>query len=73
MSENPIETLAELLRGVDVQIGLRQQGHIETVDRMLAEGATWNEIGVAIHWHGPTAKQWYEIESKRTKELGTER
>jgi hypothetical protein len=58
----PIEELMKVLEGVPVQIGLRQQGHIPTVERMLAAGKSWDEIGRAIGWHGPTAKQWYENE-----------
>lgn len=59
--------LAELLGDADVkvQIGLRQQGHIPTIERMLAEGASWGEIGKALGWHGPTAKEWYEAEKDR--------
>ena len=57
-----IRELEQLLHtsGLTIRIGLRQQGHIPTVERMLAEGRDWNEIGRAIGWHGPTAKEWYE-------------
>ena len=56
------EEFDELFRGVPIKIGLRQQGHIPTVERMLAHGATWDEIGKAIGWHGPTAQRWYELD-----------
>lgn len=56
--------LARLLEdlGVPVRIGLCQQGHLLTVERMLGEGATWEEIGQAIGWHGETARKWYAME-----------
>lgn len=61
-----VADLAALLRDLDVpvRIGLTQQGHMATVEAMLAEGASWDEIGAAIGWHGPTAAQWYAIESQ---------
>ena len=46
--------------GIRVKFGLRAQGHIPKVNFMLAMGATWDEIGRAIGWHGPTVKQFYE-------------
>lgn len=62
-----IDELIALLKecGVTPKLGLRQQGHMATVQQMLAMGATWDEIGLAIGWHGPTAKHWYELESNR--------
>jgi hypothetical protein len=56
--------LVELLGDADVrvEIGLRQQGHMPTVERMLGEGKSWDEIGKAIGWHGPTVAEWYEAE-----------
>lgn len=63
---NKVDELVQLLKdcGVQIKIGLRQQGHLPTVERMLAEGATWDEIGKAIGWHGPTAKEWYGYEKE---------
>jgi hypothetical protein len=63
----PTERLAELLKdaNVEVRIGLEQQGHIPTIERMLAEGKSWFEIGHTIGWHGPTAKQWYGFHKER--------
>jgi hypothetical protein len=46
--------------GATVKFGLRQQGHVPTVERMLAAGATWPEIGRAIGWDGKAAQEWYE-------------
>lgn len=62
--ETPEEQLYKLMResGLKIKFGLRAQGHIPTIDRMLAEGATWEEIGATIGWHPPTAKEWYERE-----------
>lgn len=58
---HPIQDLCDLLRecGAVPRIGLEAQGHIPTVERMLAGGKTWDEIGKAIGWHGPTAQDWY--------------
>ncbi len=58
---DPIRELSKLI-GPNLRIGLRQQGHIPTVERMLKDGATWTEIGKAIGWNGETAKDWYERE-----------
>lgn len=48
---------------VPVKLGLRAQGHIPTIERLLADGASWDVIGRAIGWHGDTARQWYERET----------
>ncbi len=52
------------LPGIDpsarVVFGLEAQGHIPTVEAMLAEGQDWKEIGRRIGWDGETAKQYYE-------------
>jgi hypothetical protein len=57
-----IESLQEILGDTKVLIGLRQQGHIPTVERMIAEGKSWDEIGKAIGWDGKAAMEWYEVE-----------
>ena len=31
-----------------------------TIERMLADGHSWNEIGEAIGWCPETAKEWYD-------------
>lgn len=61
-----IDDLATLLRELDVPIaiGLRQQGHLPAVKRMLAEGKSWEEIGAAIHWHPKAAEEWFRIEDR---------
>ena len=43
-----------------VVFGLAAQGHIPTIERMLAEGKSWQEIGAAIGWCPETAKRHYE-------------
>jgi len=44
--------------------GLRAQGHLPTVERMLAEGLAWDEIGIAIGWCPKTAAEYYGRERK---------
>lgn len=52
--------------GALVRFGLRAQGHIPTIERMLADGASWRAIGDAIGWDWRTAKEWYERETTDT-------
>ncbi len=61
-----LKELGELLNHLNVpfQFGLRQQGKLDTVAALLAEGKSWNEIGAEIGWHGPTAQRFYEMETK---------
>ena len=67
--KNIARELGELLfaAGATVQIGLRAQGHIPTIERMLSEGATWGEIGKAIGWCPETAWRWYQYELAEPK------
>lgn len=53
-------SILDLLGDAPIVFGLRAQGHIPTVERMLAEGATWDEIGKEIGWYGPAVQQFYE-------------
>jgi hypothetical protein len=64
MSESLAHQLGTLLQeaGATLRVGLRQQGHLPTVERMRAEGASWAEIGKAIGWSGDAAEKWYEME-----------
>lgn len=64
-----VQQLSDLLRdnNIPVQVGLRAQGHIPTVERMLAEGKSWDEIGAAINWDGATAAEWYAYERGEAK------
>ena len=52
-----------LLGSRPVLFGLRAQGHLPTVERMLAEGATWGEIGREIGWCPVTAERFYGMEA----------
>ena len=62
--ESPCEQLGRLLEeaGAELRIGLRAQGHLPTVERMLASGETWEAIGRAIGWDGKAAERWYAME-----------
>lgn len=48
--------------GLQVKFGLRQQGHLPTIKRMLEECKSWEEIGRAISWDPTTAEEWYHDE-----------
>lgn len=53
------------LMNASIIFGLKAQGHIPTIRKMLAEGKTWEEIGEKIGWCPKTAKEhWELIESK---------
>lgn len=40
---------------------MKRDINIPTVERMLAEGATWDRIGDAIGWHPSTAREHYGL------------
>lgn len=50
-----------------VLFGLVAQGHIPTIERMLADGRDWDYIGGAIGWMPETAKEHYERYLERRK------
>lgn len=62
-----IQNLANAIeqKGLKIQFGLEQQGHIATIEKMLEEfgSATsehiWEKIGKAIGWDGKTAAFYY--------------
>lgn len=55
--------------GLKLKVGLRQQGKIPTVEHMLSEGKTWDEIATAIGWSdGAVVKQWYGGKPQGKKE-----
>jgi hypothetical protein len=58
---NKIEdkTGQDLIMNAPVVFGLLRQGHIPTIEKMLKEGATWEEIGKEIGWCLETAKEQY--------------
>ena len=55
--------------GAKVTFGLVAQGHIPTVERMLGEGQSWDDIGAAIGWCPKTAEEhWnWHVEDRATK------
>jgi hypothetical protein len=56
ITHEPIESGRPLLIPV---FGLKAQGHIPTIQRMLTEGKTWEEIGREIGWDPGTAEKFY--------------
>lgn len=75
MSGDAVRQLVELLKdsGATVQFGLRAQGHLQKVRAMLADGASWEAIGDAIGWHGPTAQKHFQWEEFADAVLTAER
>lgn len=49
----------DALLNAPVVFGLKAQGHLPTIGRMLGQGKTWEEIGKAIGWCPDTAKEHY--------------
>jgi hypothetical protein len=72
--KNPVALLGELLKeaGLVPKIGLRAQGHMPTIKRLLSEGKTWEEIGRVIGWEPKTAERWYRDESALDQALQAE-
>jgi hypothetical protein len=54
-----VETGPDYIMNAPVVFGLQRQGHIPTIEKMLKEGATWEEIGKEIGWCAETAKEHY--------------
>lgn len=50
----------EVLGNAEVVFGLKRQGHIPAIERMLKEGKSWDDIGQAINWCPITAREHYE-------------
>lgn len=48
--DDAIKELSQILKDSNVKIkfGLKAQGHIPVVEKMLSDGATWYEIGRVI-------------------------
>lgn len=59
MASDSIKDLCDLLggAGATIQFGLRQQGKFDTVTDMIADGASWEEIGRAIGWCPKAARR----------------
>ena len=51
--------IPEEIMNAQVRFGLKQQGHLPTIEKMLKNNATWEEIGKAINWDPETAKEHY--------------
>ena len=58
--QNKMSANLAALMDISVVFGLKAQGHIPTIERMLKENKTWVEIGKTINWDGETARQHYE-------------
>jgi hypothetical protein len=61
------EKATKLLEVIDgpILFGLEAQGHIPVIASMLEANESWDEIGRAIGWHGPTAQEYYQRYLKR--------
>lgn len=55
----PPDDVEKALLNAPVKFGLVAQGHVPTIDRMIAEGKDWPEIGAAIGWEPDTAMRHY--------------
>lgn len=54
-----LDDLIEKFGDTPIVFGLRAQGHLPTIERMLEEGRTWEEIGQEIGWCSKTAERHY--------------
>lgn len=54
------------IAGARFVFGLEAQGHIPTIEAMLAEQADWQEIGRRIGWDGEVARAYYKRYLART-------
>lgn len=70
MPDKPDEEINALLNA-PVLFGLRAQGHLETIETMLRDGNSWDEIADAIGWERRTARSHYEsaVGPEETREL----
>jgi len=50
------------LPNVPILFGLRAQGKLETVERMVREGRSWEEIGDEIGWAPDAAERFWKME-----------
>jgi hypothetical protein len=57
---NEFDELMEIFNNSKFVFGLVNQGHIPTIEKMLKESKTWDEIGKQIGWCPNTAKEYYE-------------
>ncbi len=54
------EEIRAALENAPVLFGLRQQGHVPTIEKMLQEGSSWETIGQAIGWCPVAAEKHYK-------------
>lgn len=57
-----IDELMKKLLNAPIAFGLRAQGHLPIVNKMVDDGKTWQEIGQKIGWDPDTARRYYERE-----------
>lgn len=55
-----MDNLPDELLNAPVVFGLARQGHIPIIEKMLAEGCSWDAIGEIIGWCPRTAREHYE-------------
>ena len=53
--------LPEELLNAKVVFGLKNQGHLQTIEKMLAEGKNWRDIAHEIGWMPDAARKHYEM------------
>lgn len=52
--------LCKTIGNKNVRFGLKAQGHLPTIEKMIKNGNTWEEIGKKIGWCPKTAKKHYD-------------
>lgn len=53
-----------------ISFGLQAQGHVPTIERMLSDGASWEQVGAAIGWHPATVKEhWERLQQLKIKKF----
>ena len=45
------------LAGATIAFGLKAQGRLDLVERMVLDGKSWDEIGAAIGWSGDAVER----------------
>lgn len=59
VKKDVVDEIVDFIGNTPIQFGLAAQSKIPIVEKMLADGSTWDEIGKAIGWDGETAKRFY--------------
>lgn len=56
------------LAGAKIAFGLSAQGHLATVEQMVTDGRSWEDIGAAIGWSADAVEQhWkWHVEDRAT-------